>query len=103
MHASIAAFSSNCASIPFAYSRKFAGIYNSLGYDYLIDGKKDTIDDAINKTMNYIEESEKLKKEASKSMKILLKDLNLFQNDLNDIVKKIKRGSRYEKNSKKTN
>lgn len=103
MHASIAAFSSNCASIPFAYSRKFAGIYNSLGYDYLIDGKKDTIDDAINKTMNYIEESEKLKKEASKSMKILLKDLNLFQNDLNDIVKKIRRGSRYEKNSKKTN
>ena len=52
--------------------------------------------------MNYIEESEKLKKEASKSMKILLKDLNLFQNDLNDIVKKIKRSSRYEKNSKKT-
>lgn len=32
MHATVAAFSSGVATIPTAYSRKFAGLYSNLGY-----------------------------------------------------------------------
>lgn len=103
MHASIAAFSSNCASIPFAYSRKFAGIYNSLGYNYLIDGRKDTTKEAIDKTISYIEKSDLLKAKEKESMNILLKDLDAFQKDLTHKIKIIKRSSKRDKNNKKIN
>jgi polysaccharide pyruvyl transferase WcaK-like protein len=41
MHACIAAFSSGVAVLPMAYSRKFAGLFGTLGYDALIDLKTD--------------------------------------------------------------
>lgn len=37
MHACIAAFSSGVPVIPMAYSRKFAGLFGSLGYDRTVD------------------------------------------------------------------
>lgn len=103
MHASIAAFSSKCASIPFAYSRKFAGIYDSLEYNYLIDGRKDSIEEAINKTLDYISKSETLKNEANEGMNTLTKKLDLFKENLAKNVEKIKRRGKNEKNSKKHN
>ena len=37
MHACIAAFSSGVAVVPMAYSRKFAGLFGSLGYTRTVD------------------------------------------------------------------
>ena len=37
MHACIAAFSSGVPVIPMAYSRKFAGLFGTLGYDRTVD------------------------------------------------------------------
>ena len=37
MHACIAAFSSGVPVIPMAYSRKFKGLFGTLGYDRTID------------------------------------------------------------------
>jgi polysaccharide pyruvyl transferase WcaK-like protein len=37
MHACIAAFSSGVPVVPMAYSRKFAGLFGSLGYDRTVD------------------------------------------------------------------
>lgn len=37
MHACIAAFSSGVPVVPMAYSRKFAGLFGSLGYDHTVD------------------------------------------------------------------
>ena len=39
MHATIAAFSSGVPVIPMAYSRKFAGLFGTLGYDRTVDLK----------------------------------------------------------------
>lgn len=39
MHACIAAFSSGVPVVPLAYSRKFNGLFESLGYCWLADGK----------------------------------------------------------------
>ena len=37
MHATIAAFSSGVPVVPMAYSRKFEGLFGSLGYDRVVD------------------------------------------------------------------
>lgn len=42
MHACIAAFSSGVPVIPMAYSRKFAGLFGSIGYDHTVDCTSET-------------------------------------------------------------
>lgn len=60
MHATIAAYSSGVPTIPFAYSRKFTGLYNSLNYPYLIDGMNNTTETAIATVVDYIEKREQI-------------------------------------------
>jgi colanic acid/amylovoran biosynthesis protein len=48
MHACIAALSSGVPVVPFAYSRKFNGLFESLDYHWLADGKEMSIDQAFN-------------------------------------------------------
>lgn len=64
MHASIAAYSAKVTSIPFAYSRKFTGIYEDLDYPYVIDGKNLSTDEAVSKTIQYILDKTELDKAA---------------------------------------
>ena len=56
MHATVAAFSSGVATIPTAYSRKFAGLYSNLGYSYVIDLVEKTTEENIKRTIQYIRE-----------------------------------------------
>lgn len=42
MHACIAAFSSGVPVVPMAYSRKFAGLFGSIGYNQTVDCTTDT-------------------------------------------------------------
>lgn len=54
MHATIASFSTMVTTIPFSYSKKFEGLYNSVGYPYVIHGLNMSTDEAINQTLFYI-------------------------------------------------
>jgi polysaccharide pyruvyl transferase WcaK-like protein len=47
MHACIAAFSSGVPVVPLAYSRKFNGLFESLKYPWIADGKTLTTDQAL--------------------------------------------------------
>lgn len=60
MHATIAAFSSNVATIPMAYSRKFEGLFKSLGYDINVSLTDLSFDLAMEKIKNYIENYEQI-------------------------------------------
>lgn len=60
MHATIAAYSSGVAVVPFSYSRKFEGLFGSLNYKYVISGTKLSTDDAVMQTEKYIAEKEEL-------------------------------------------
>lgn len=62
MHAAIASFSAGVPTIPISYSRKFDGLFNNIGYDYIIDCRKMDMDTAVSKTIEYVENSEELKK-----------------------------------------
>ncbi len=89
MHSTIAAFSSGVITIPFSYSRKFEGLFNSLGYDYTINARESDTEEAIRKTIKYIENSQDLKKQQAYAMKKvnvleekLLKELNQIINSV---------------------
>ena len=45
MHACIAAFSSGVPVVPIAYSRKFAGLFGTLGYDWVADCRTQSADE----------------------------------------------------------
>jgi colanic acid/amylovoran biosynthesis protein len=49
MHACIAAFSSGVPVVPIAYSRKFAGLFGSLGYTAVADCKSETAAEIMSK------------------------------------------------------
>jgi polysaccharide pyruvyl transferase WcaK-like protein len=47
MHACIAAFSSGVPVVPLAYSRKFVGLFATLGYDETIDLRSETVEAVV--------------------------------------------------------
>ncbi|MEM9059691.1 MAG: polysaccharide pyruvyl transferase family protein [Pseudomonadota bacterium] len=47
MHACIAAFSAGVPFLPLAYSRKFAGLFGTLGYPHWADCRTDTTDEIL--------------------------------------------------------
>ena len=69
MHATIAAFSSGVATIPFSYSRKFEGLYHDLGYAYLISGASTNTQEAVKKTLAWVKEYKKLRENVKECKK----------------------------------
>lgn len=90
MHATVAAFSMKVPTVSITYSRKFKGLYGSLGYNYIIDAKEVTLEKAINKTIFYVENRLLLKKDIEKSLLIVHKKNNEFISSLDKIFKKNK-------------
>lgn len=69
MHATIAAFSSEVPVIPMAYSRKFAGVFGTLGYPHVADCKADTADEIITRIEEGFANRAALKAEVVEAMK----------------------------------
>lgn len=63
MHACIAAFSSGVPVLPMAYSRKFEGVFGTLGYERLADCKADSADEVRAKLADLIDNRDAAKAE----------------------------------------
>jgi polysaccharide pyruvyl transferase WcaK-like protein len=87
MHATIGAFSSGVATIPVSYSRKFEGLYGSLDYDYVIHARKDSTEEAVRKTIHYIENYQQLQKAVEQSMKLVEEKQQMFRTSLADFIR----------------
>ena len=68
MHATIAAFSSGVPVIPMAYSRKFSGVFGTLGYYRGIDMRSDDLESAMDKILEGFSEREAVKLEIDVAM-----------------------------------
>lgn len=68
MHSTIASYSSGVPTIPVSYSRKFEGLFDSLNYPYLINGQKFNLNEAIKKTIEFIENRNILKQSIYNNM-----------------------------------
>ncbi len=85
MHATVGAFSSGIATIPFSYSRKFEGLYNDLGYHYLISATMMNTDEAVEKTINWVMNHEQLLEDVKKCQGNLPQKQKVFYDVLNKI------------------
>ena len=94
MHATIGAFSSGVITIPFAYSRKFQGLYEKIGYPYFLDGTKLETQEALDKTFYYIENSTELKEKSKKAMTEVKNNIQIFESELNAIFDLVKRNGK---------
>ena len=82
MHSTIAAYSAKVPVIPFSYSRKFEGLYENLGYPYLIHGTVDSTETAINNTLDWLGQREMIQRTIDKSMCVVNDYLDLFEKEL---------------------
>lgn len=87
MHSTIAAFSSGVPVIPIAYSRKVNGLYSTLEYPYYIDAKDNyTVESAIKKTLDYIEDRDVLHSTLKYSEQIYKKRLGDYIDQVKNIL-----------------
>ena len=93
MHASIAAYSSGVPVIPFAYSRKFEGVYNDLKYPYIINGRELSTEEAVLKTINYITIKDKLIELEIPGRNKLSELQSMFLDDFSKTLKKVRGNS----------
>jgi len=69
MHATIAAFSSGVPVIPMAYSRKFGGVFDTLGYNQVADCKSESAEAILGRIRSGFENRAALKAEVDAGMK----------------------------------
>lgn len=87
MHATIAGVSSGIATIPFSYSRKFEGLYNSIEYPYAISGLHISTEQAISDTLAYIKDYRTLTESARKSQHMAKNSIGEYKTTLSEILK----------------
>lgn len=66
MHASIAAWSSGVPVLPVSYSRKFEGLYGSLGYDWLIPARGYSTDQALARALEAFDNRDAIRTEIAR-------------------------------------
>lgn len=84
MHATIAALSSGVATIPTAYSMKFAGVFKNIGYNRVIDLRTNTNEGALKSVIDAIAEYEIIHKEVLDCKELINKRYEAMENALSD-------------------
>ncbi len=86
MHACIAAFSSGVAVVPMAYSRKFEGLFGSLGYKRTADCTSESKEAVMDKIIAAFEERKLCAKEIKLALGVGRQKLQLYQSKLQAII-----------------
>lgn len=86
MHACIGAFSAGVPVIPVAYSRKFNGLFGTLGYPFLVDGKSATTDQAIARTLDWLGNPDALQAGLAPALALAEERLSAYEDRLTEII-----------------
>ena len=89
MHACIGAFSSGVPVVPMAYSRKFAGLFGTLGYDHTVDCTSQSADSILARIFEDYENRAVLAVEAKVALTRGREKLALYEAALEGLMKKI--------------
>ena len=87
MHACIAAFSSGVPVIPMAYSRKFAGLFGSIGYNHTVDCTSETSEAIKTKIIAGFENRTSLQAETETALKTSRIKLGAYEDALRDLCR----------------
>ena len=88
MHACIAAFSCGVPVLPMAYSRKFNGLFNSLGYQHVIDCLAVTTDSALQMLKEGFDERLSLADEVARGNQIAQGKLKKYVEEIGVLLPK---------------
>lgn len=86
MHACIAAFSSGVPVVPMAYSRKFEGLFGSLGYDRTVDCKSQDNAAVLAAVMAGLDARETLAREAAAALERGMAKLAVYEDALRALL-----------------
>lgn len=86
MHACIAAFSSGVPVVPMAYSRKFEGMFGTLGYARTVDCTKGSTEDLRKTILEGFEQRATLKAEAEAALARGLAKLGAYETALKAVM-----------------
>jgi polysaccharide pyruvyl transferase WcaK-like protein len=75
MHACIAAFSSGVPVVPLAYSRKFNGLFSSVGYQHVADGRAQDTESALATIRSGFQNRSKLARDVAEGNLIAIQKL----------------------------
>lgn len=91
MHACIAAFSSGVPVVPMAYSRKFAGLFGSLGHDVTVDCTSQSADEVLTGIFNAYDRRTELARTQKAALEIGFARLDKYEQALGDLMEKLAR------------
>jgi polysaccharide pyruvyl transferase WcaK-like protein len=86
MHACIGAFSAGVPVVPIAYSRKFNGLFDTLGYPHYVDGKELDTRAALEKTISAFDRRDILKHDLEKGIRLASARLNNYETRLTELI-----------------
>lgn len=86
MHATIAALTSGVPVIPLSYSKKFEGLFGSVGYHHVISACNNSTEYAIEKTIHEIESIDLLKSDVDKITCKIKEDVNYIINQVEKVL-----------------
>ncbi len=86
MHACIAAFSSGVPVIPMAYSRKFAGLFGTIGYDRTVDCTTQSAEAIRAAVLQGYAERDELQREAAQAFALGQEKLKGYENALRELI-----------------
>jgi len=89
MHATIAAFSTGVPVIPMAYSRKFRGVFGTLGYDRSVDCKNDSADQILEAIKTGFAQQDVLKQEIKDALTQVDARLDRYTDALAEELRKV--------------
>lgn len=87
MHACIAAFSSGVPVVPMAYSRKFAGLFDALGYPFTVDCTTDSAEAIEARILALFQTRERLAAEGKAALALGLTRLGAYEAELERLLR----------------
>lgn len=82
MHACIGAFSSGTPVVPVAYSRKFNGLFNTLGYSHFVDGRSVDTGTALDLTLAAFDNRNRLEADIQVGLAVAMTRLEAYEDAL---------------------
>ncbi len=86
MHATIAAFSSGVPVVPMAYSRKFAGVFGTLGYHRVADCREDDREVVLSKIDDAFRARDQVKVEIARALEQVDSRLDAYRDAIAAII-----------------
>lgn len=93
MHACIGAFSAGTPVVPIAYSRKFNGLFDTLGYPHYVDGKAVSTDEAVARTLAGFDRRAQLAEDIRPGLALAKDRLDAYEARLADILASVGGGT----------